>query len=307
MNKLSLALAMVVAPLAGEAGAAASDPFGPQPQSLLPGFEKRANAKLLFDAADRQAAFADSLQSEGAQRYVAFAGAPRLHFGALPDNMSLLDPLGPMLNEYSKRFLSSAEFEKKMGRAVGILTIGVLRESGSVLGTQHSPALALNTRPTTTFTSLSLGYALSPRSSLMAMASYGKTDGIGSPDSLLAQVSSVRTMAFSVGYVRRQLFTSNDRFAVTLSIPAKVRTGSLEYSGPALQAGDPGAPAFGAPTLNLRPTATERDLEFGYTTMFGRDGRNGKLTGAVMLRVNPGHDASARPDWLTGVRYSYGF
>jgi hypothetical protein len=304
MNKLSLALAMVVAPLAGEAGAAASDPFGAQPAS--PGFEKRANAALLFDAADRQAAFADSLQSEGAQRYAAFAGTPRLHFGALPDNMGLLDPLGPMLNEHSKRFLSSAEFEKKMGRAIGILTIGVLRETGSVLGTQHSPALALNTRPTTTFTSLSLGYALSPRSSLMAMASYGKTDGIGSPDSLLSQVTSVRTVAFSVGYVRRQLFTSNDRFAVTLSIPAKVRNGSLEYSGP-VQAGDPGAPAFGAPTLNLRPTATERDLEFGYTTMFGRDGRHGKLTGAVMLRVNPGHDANARPDWLTGVRYSYGF
>jgi hypothetical protein len=303
MNKLSVALAMVVAPLAGEAGAAASDPFGSQP---LAGFEKRATSTLLFEAVDRQAAFADSLHSEGAQRYAAFAGAPRLRFGALPDNLSLLDPLGPVLNEHGKRFLSSAEFEKKMGRAVGLLTIGVLRETGAAPGT-HSLAMALNTRPTTTFTSLSLGYTLSPYSSLMAMASYGKTEGIGSPDSLLAQVSSVRTVAFSVGYVRRQLFTSNDRFAVTLSVPAKVRAGSLEYSGPVPQAGDPGALAPGAPTLNLRPTATERDLEFGYTSMLGRDGRNGKLTGAVMWRVNPGHDASARPDWLTGVRYSYGF
>jgi hypothetical protein len=305
MDKFSLAMAIVVGPLAGVAGAATSDPFAPQPS--LPVFEKRGNASLLFEAADRQSAFADSLQNEGTQRYGAFAGAPRLHFGALPENMALLDPLGSMLSERSKRFLSSAEFEKKMGRAVGILTIGVLRETGSALGSQHSLALTLNTRPTTTFTSLSLGYALSPRSSLMAMASYGKTEGIGSPDSLLAQVSSVRTAAFSMGYARRDLFTSNDRFAVTLSIPAKVRTGSREYSGPAVQAGDLNAPAFGAPTLNLRPTATERDLEFGYTTMIGKDGRKGKLTGAVMLRVNPGHDASARPDWLTGVRYSYGF
>jgi hypothetical protein len=301
MNKLSLALTLMVAPLAGEAGAAASDPFGAQ---SVPLFEKRATSALLFEAADRQAALADSLRSDGAQRYAAFAGAPRLHFGALPENMNLLDPLGPMLNEYSRRILSSAEFEKKMGRAIGILTIGVLRETGSAPGTQHSLAMALATRPTTTFTSLSLGYMLSPRSSLMAMASYGKTDGIGAPDSLLAQVSSVRTVAFSVGYARRELFTSNDRLAVTVSVPAKVRSGSLEGPALASQPGDPGAPAYGAPTLNLRPTATERDLEFGYTQMYGKQGR---LTGAVMLRVNPGHDANARPDWLTGVRYSYGF
>ncbi len=294
MNKLSLALTLMVAPLAGEAGAAASDPFGPQP---VPLFEKRAASALLFDAADRQAAFVDSLRSDGAQRYAAFAGASRLYFGALPENMNLLDPLGPMLSAYSRRILSSAEFEKKMGRAIGILTIGVLRETGSAPAMQHSLAMALATRPTTTFTSLSLGYMLSPRSSLMAMASYGKTDGIGTPDSLLAQVSSVRTAAFSAGYARRELFTSNDRLAVTLSVPAKVRAGSLQDS--ALT-----APAYGAPTLNLRPTATERDLEFGYSQMYGKQG---KLTGAVMLRVNPGHDANARPDWLTGVRYSYGF
>ncbi|WP_332854777.1 hypothetical protein [Duganella sp. S19_KUP01_CR8] len=271
-------------------------------------FEKRSNSSLLFEAADRQLALSEQLQNDAAPRYgIGYNGGPRLHFGALPDNLALLDPLGPMLNEHSKRFLTSADYEKKMGRAVGILTIGILRETGSALGSQQSPALAMNTRPTTTFTSLSLGYALSSRSALMLMASYGKTEGIGNPDSLISQVSSVRTMAFSVGLSTREVFNSHDRLAITLSVPAKVRSGTLQYSGSAPQSGDPGAPAFGAPTLNLRPTATERDLEFGYTTSFGRDGRGGKLTGAVMWRINPGHDANARPDWLTGVRYSYGF
>lgn len=306
MNKYLWPVAVLMCPLSGLAGAATSDPFAPQKPP--PAFEKRANSSLLFEAADRQSALSEQLQGDGAARYGAvFSGGPRLHVGALPDNLALLDPLGPMLNEHSKRFLTSADFEKKMGRAVGILTVGILRETGSVLGSQQAPALAMNTRPTTTFTSASLGYALSSRSALMLMASYGRTEGIGNPDSLIAQVSSVRTMAFSVGLSTRQLFNSHDRFAVTLSVPAKVRAGTLQYSGAAPQSGDPGAPAFGAPTLNLRPTATERDLEFGYTTTFGRDGRNGKLTGAVMWRVNPGHDAGAKPDWLTGVRYSRGF
>ena len=297
---------VTVVPFSTAAGAAASDALSLQ--SYTPAFEKRADATLLFEAADRQSAFVDQLQSDGARRYAAFSGAPRLHFGALPDNLSLLDPLGPVLNERRRRYLTSAEFEKKTGRAVGILTIGLLRETGSMLGGgQPSTTLAMNTRPTTSFTSLSLGYALSPRSAVMAMASYGKTEGFGAPDSLMAQVSSVRTMAFSVGASTRQLFNSRDRLAVTLSVPAKVRTGALQNADPGARASYANAQEFGTPTLNLRPTATERDLEFGYTTMVGKAGRAGKLTGAVMLRVNPGHDANAAPDVLTGVRYSYGF
>jgi hypothetical protein len=300
MNKFSYALA--TASLLG------ADAFAAEPQPISPWFEPRPNAALLFDATDRQAALADNLQQVGTRRYSALVGAPQLHFGALPDNLSLLDPLGPVLNERGKRFLSSADFEKKMGRGTGIFTIGVLREAGGAPGMQQSMSMMLNTRPTTTFTSLSLGYALSPRSALMAMASYGKTEGIGSPDSLLAQVSSVRTMAYSVGYVRRQWLAENDRLAITLSVPAKVRTGSLEYSGGPVAADvAPGAPVPGVPTLNLRPTATERDLEFSYSRLFGREGSKGRLTGALMYRVNPGHDANARPDMLMGVRYSYGF
>jgi hypothetical protein len=61
--------------------------------------------------------------------------------------------------------------------------------------------------------------------------------------------------------VKRQLFTSSDRLAFTLSIPAKVRPGSQEQSGALQQAVDPNVAAFGGPRLNLRPTATERDLE----------------------------------------------
>ncbi|WP_373991019.1 hypothetical protein [Duganella sp. BuS-21] len=302
MNKLSLTLA-TLGWLAADA--AASDPFAFSQTPPL--FEKRADTALLFGAADRQAALADSFISDGARRYALVSGTPRLRFGALPDNLALLDPLGPMLNERGKRFLSSAEFERKMGRGTGILTIGMLREATGAPGTQHSMSMMLNTRPTTTFTSLSLGYAMSPRSSLMAMASYGRTAGIGSPDSLLSQVSSVRTMAYSVGVVRRQVFSADDRLAFTLSIPAKVRTGSLEFNGALPQAVSPGVAAFGAPTINLRPTATERDLEFGYTRLLGRDGSKGRVTGALMWRINPGHDADAKPDALMGVRYSYGF
>ena len=301
MNKLSLTMLLAASPLSTVAGAAASD-------APAPVYEKRANSTLLFEAADRQSAMVDQLQTDGARRYAAFAAAPRLRFGEVNENLTLLDPLGPMLNERRRRYLTSAEFEKKTGRAVGILTFGLLRETGSTLGGgQPSTSLGMNTRPTTSFTSLSLGYALTARSSLMAMASYGKTEGFGAPDSLMAQVSSVRTMAYSVGVSTRQIFTSQDRLAVTLAVPTKVRAGALQNNDGPGRAGFANTQELGTPTLNLRPTATERDLEFGYTTMVGKSGKSGRLTGAVMLRVNPGHDANAKPDVLTGVRYAHGF
>ncbi len=302
MKKLPLALSTLA--LYG-AEALAADPLGLSAPAI---FEQRSDAALLFDAADRQAALADSLQRPAQLRDPLRAALPRLHFGALPDNLALLDPLGPVLNERGKRFLSSAEFEQKMGRGTSIVTLGLLREAGGAPGMQQSMAMMLNTRPTTTFTSLSLGYALTPTSSLMALASYGKTEGLGSPDSLLSQVSSVRTVAYSAGYVRRALFNHNDRLAITWSIPAKVR-GGAGYSSelPATTTLDPNGALRAVPRLNLRPTATEHDVEFGYTRLYGHDGSRGRVTGALMWRVHPGHDATAAPDWLMGVRYSYGF
>ncbi|HJV03001.1 MAG TPA: hypothetical protein VJ752_20860 [Burkholderiaceae bacterium] len=232
----------------------------------------------------------------------------RLRFGALSGQGAVqADPFGQAINDRSKRFLSSAEFEQKMGRAVGIVSVGVLRENGSMLGSQLVQALAFTTNPTTTFTSLSVGYALSPTSSLVAMASSGRTAGLGATDSLLAQVSEVRTVAYSFGYSAKQLWRPDDRFGLTFSMPAKVRSGALALGGPALQSPLTGALGDVTQPLNLHPTATERDLEMTYSTGVGPDARHGRVTGAMMWRVNPGHDATAKPDWMLGVRYVRSF
>lgn len=232
----------------------------------------------------------------------------RLRFGALSgQGIVLADPFGQAINDRSKRFLSSAEFEQKMGRAVGIVSVGVLRENGSMLGSQLVQALAFTTNPTTTFTSLSVGYALSPSSSLVAMASSGRTAGLGATDSLLAQVSEVRTVAYSFGYSANHLWRKDDRFGLTFAMPAKVRSGALALGGPALQSPLTGALGDVTQPLNLHPTATERDLEMTYSTGVGPDARQGRVTGAMMWRVNPGHDATAKPDWMLGVRYVRSF
>jgi hypothetical protein len=237
----------------------------------------------------------------------AVGGGSRLRFGAVSESAVTVERFGPNFNEHNQRFLSSAEWEQKLGRAVGILSVGVLRENGSMLGSVQGQAMALNARPTTTFTSVSLGYALTASSSLVAMASSGRTAGFGNADSLISQVSAVRTTAYSIGLATSRIFNNQDRFGLAFSVPARVRSGDVILSGSVAQNSDSGALSFGSQVLNLRPTAIERDTELTYSTMFGRDGRLGKVTGAIMWRINPGHDATARPDWLMGVRYGKAF
>lgn len=249
-----------------------------------------------------------AMVKDGAHAGVSFAmgGNSRLRFGALSETASRTTVPGTVLDEHKQRMLTSGEFEQKMGRAVGIVSVGLLRENGSLLGSQQGQALALNASPLTTFTAVSAGYALSPDSSLVAMASAGRTAGFGNNDSLIAQVSRVSTFAYSLGFASKHLFNSADRLGLTVSVPARVRDGSIRLYAPVAQT-DTGTLNYASQTLNLRPTAIERDYELSYATSFGRNGRDGKLTGLMMLRVNPGHDVTAAKDWLLGVRYTRGF
>jgi hypothetical protein len=256
---------------------------------LQSGIMQAANADTLFAAINRQSALIDKVQNSG----------PLLRLGT-SDNPLVPEPFWMLTSERNKRFLTSAEFEQKMGRAVGIVTVGILREDGVTLGNQQGLALTLNASPTTTFTSLSAGYALTRDSAILATASTGRTAGFSTTDGLISQVTSVRTTSYSVGFAASRIWNDQDRLALTLSMPSRVTSGSVQLSSALTQNIDAGA-------LNLRPTATERDLELTYSRSFGLDGKQGRLTSGIMWRQNPGHDATAKPDFLIGVRFARGF
>ncbi len=314
MNKSALVLSTALALPASTVWASGADPFSialtPLPvdqmarlypplsgQISLPYVNQPNGVVTLFAAVERQAALFEQARSSMMLNYA-------LDDTALwQQDPRGLDPYAASFTEHSRRFLSSAEFEQKMGRAVGVVSVGMLRENAALLGSVQGRAVALNVSPTTTFTALSAGYALTEHSALVAMATSGRTAGFGSADSLLAQVSAVRTVAYSVGFSSSRLWRQQDRLGLTLSIPARVTSGDGPVSGSVVQSTDGGVLSYSTQSLNLRPTATERDTELTYTTMFGKDGRLGKLTGAVMWRINPGHDAMAPSDWLIGVRY----
>lgn len=319
MNKPALVLSTAIALPASAVWAAGPDPFtiAPAPASAyqlgqlysslfssqisLPYVNQPNGAATLFAAVDRQSALFDKVRNGMTFSYALD------DYGLPQKDPRGFEPFGANFIEHGRRFLSSAEFEQKMGRAVGIVSVGMLRESGALLGNVQGRAVALNVSPTTTFTSVSAGYALTEGSSLVAMATSGRTAGFGSADSLMSQVSAVRTVAYSVGFSTSRVWRPQDRLGLTFSIPARVTSGDGALSGSVTQVIDGGVLSYSTQTLNLRPTATERNTELTYTTMFGKDGRLGKVTGAVMWRINPGHDATAPSDWLIGVRYGRNF
>jgi hypothetical protein len=226
----------------------------------------------------------------------------RLRVGVLTQGAAMPDVAWQTLSPVGRRQLLSTEYERRSARAVGIVSIGVMRESGSLLGSVQGDALALNATPRTAFIALSGGYTVTPRLTLVGMAAAGHTGGFNNVDSLVSQVSTVGTVAYSLGLSARALWDGSDRLGLTVSMPTKVTTGSISLSGAVAQRED-GTLSYGTRMLDLRPSACERDFELSYTRALG----GGKLSGALMLRLHPGHDAGTPNDALLGVRYARRF
>ena len=226
----------------------------------------------------------------------------RLRLGVLVEGRDMAEVL-PTLTPFARRGLLSAEFEQHVGPLVAIASVGVMREKGVLLGSLQGGALTVTAPTRTNFASLSLGYALSPRFSLVGMASAGRTSAYNNAEGLAGQFAPVNTVAYSIGLSARQLFEASDRFGLTLTVPTRVTQNGFNVAGAILQRED-GSLSYATRALNFSPSAVERDLEMTYSRKIGQQGR---LSGALMLRTNPGHEAGTPRDLLLGIRYSRSF
>ncbi|MES2127173.1 MAG: hypothetical protein V4463_07870 [Pseudomonadota bacterium] len=233
--------------------------------------------------------------------FAAWEGA-RLRLGVLVEGRDWAEVL-PTLTPFARRGLLSAEFEQHWGALVAIASVGVLREKGVLLGSLQGGALTVTAPTRTNFASFSLGYALSPRLSLVGMASAGRTSPYNNAEGLAGQFAPVNTVSYSIGLSARQLFDPSDRLGLTLTMPTRVTQNGFNVAGAILQRED-GSLSYATRALNFSPTAVERDLELTYSRKVGPQGR---LSGALMLRSNPGQESGTARDLLLGIRYSRSF
>lgn len=222
-----------------------------------------------------------------------------LHLGVLTEEAANADVL-PTLHPYAKRRVFSAQVEQRFGAATAMINAGVLRESGSLLGSFQGSALAGDSAARTAFSTVSLAYALTSRLALVGMASAARTS-FSAADSLSPQRSSSSMLSYSLGLSARGWLAATDRLGLTLTVPSRIAPGAVGLTGSALQYDD-GTLGYGTRVLASAPRGAERDLALTYTRTLGGER---KLSAALMLR-HP-RDTGAPNELQLGLRYTNKF
>lgn len=225
----------------------------------------------------------------------------RLRLGVLTEEAANADVL-PTLRPYAKRRVISAQYEHRAGDFTAILGAGVLRESGSLLGSLQGSALAPDSAARTAFSTLALGYALTPSLALVGMASAGHTTFNGA-DSIGQGIAPARMLSYSAGLAGTGWLHPSDRFGLTLTMPARVTPVAVGLMGSALTYED-GSLGYGTRMLAFAPRGAERDMTLSYSRQVGK---NERVSAGLMLRLNPGPDSGAPKELLLGLRYAKKF
>ncbi len=169
--------------------------------------------------------------------------------------------------------------------------LGLLSETGSVLGAVSRGALEIGTAATTAFTGAKIDYALGDKALLFARGSYGVTNVTGSTRSILGDVSNLKSYSYLVGIKGQGLAFDNDQISFTFSQPLRLSSGFATVSNVTHRDYETGQFTTSYNRISLNPTGTERDFELAYS-LNGIYGTNLKLN--VLHQLNPGHIKSIR-------------
>jgi hypothetical protein len=178
------------------------------------------------------------------------------------------------------------------------LQLGQLEEQDRVLDASGGGALGLGAGASTTFVGLSGQTELSPVLELFGQASLGLTRPGGGEQGLLRGLSMLYSSSFGLGIARRDLAVAGDRLTMALTQPLRVEAGDAALDRPLGRTFD-GQILRRRERIALAPEGREVDLEIGYRV--GLAGL-GDLSVNWLTRVQPGHDAEARPEHALALR-----
>ena len=197
------------------------------------------------------------------------------------------------------------DFQKNFGSTTGVVTVGSMTEDKSLLGAVGTGAMGLNGTAQTTFVTLAASHAWSQGLQLAAMATTGYTAGLSSTgESLVDGASGIQTLAWSLGVSKSDLRQLGDRLGLTVSMPLRAMSGSLQMTTATSQSPLDGSLQYTTQALSMTPTGVQTDVELAYTTPL-RVG--GSLSAMAVANFHPGHDANAPTRLSMGARYHWRF
>ena len=203
------------------------------------------------------------------------------------------------------RSLATVELQRQIGAVTGVLTLGQLQESNSVLGFGGAGALALEAEGRTTFMTLAGSLPVTPKTTLSAMATVGMTAGYeNAAASLIEGASGSQTAAWSLGMAHKDVWCNGDALGLTLAMPLKTLSGNLQVYSAVSQSQLDGSLQYASQSASLAPSGIEHVLELAYATPLRM---GGKLSILTQVRLQPGHDAEAPAQYGLGLRYVRNF
>lgn len=119
------------------------------------------------------------------------------------------------------------ELSKSFEAAALSFTLSQTRESNAYLGAYSNGALALGRRASTGAAQIAGALLLAPNVVLAAQAAYGLTPGSAGNDSVIAEITTVYTNAFSLALIASDRFRSGDRVSISLSQPMRTYAGRI--------------------------------------------------------------------------------
>jgi hypothetical protein len=181
----------------------------------------------------------------------------------------------------------------------GGISLGQLHESRGVLGASYAAnsPLSLGANRSTSL-GLSLGYAFSAETSLLAEAGMAVTSG-SQGNGLLAGTTSIQSRSYGMSLLSKQLMHSDDQLAISLKQPLRVVSGSVGVVTPTIDT--TGVALYSTEMVSLVPTGREVDFKLAYDTPLMK---NQSLSLQFVARKDTMniagiHDASVGAIWTT--------
>lgn len=249
--------------------------------------------------------FAMAEQAQHVGYAMALQNGDVIRLGAVTQDASTQTALLGTANAPVNMQLATVELQKKWGATTTVMTLGQMQEVDAVMGMHGTGALAIGAQSSTTFVALAASKAIAPQTHLSAMVSVGSTAGYSNQIASLIDGASVsQTAAWSVGLARNDVLRSGDKLGLTVSMPLRTMTGSMQVTTANAQSQEDGSLSYSTQTLSLIPSGMEKDIELAYArpAAFG-----GKISAMALIKLEPGHDAQAPAQFGVGMRYQKAF
>ena len=209
----------------------------------------------------------------------------------------------PEDNDDVTAYGSAAELSVVSDRGQAGLQLGVLAEQNTFLGTKTEGAFDLEAGSQTVFAGLSGSLPVSTKLDLVGSVYAGWSEAPTSDNSLISDMSVIRTEAFTVGLIGKEVLQKRDRLGFLVNQPLRVANGKATVSAATGRdrAGNLFKTSFDA---DLAPTGRELDLEVFYNVQMADES---DVSFSAMLRSDPGHVKGADDEGILMMRFNHQF